>query len=180
MAGVSKGFSLSRKVSGAQNAQVQGLDEKTLRMILNSGVGVQLAPIALEVSGLSLVALIECLAASTPESLQLHGFRDIAGVPWQLLGGAEWPQLKKADLAEHLGGHTWSCSSFSGFMRYPAAPLLRARGPGVSKRTARALRGFSGPWPAAGSYRSNTECSELLWTRKYRAVEMSSRPRHKN
>ncbi|CAE7867460.1 unnamed protein product, partial [Symbiodinium sp. KB8] len=81
-------------------AAVQGLDEKTLRMILNSGVGVQLAPIALEVSGLSLVALIECLAASTPESLQLHGFRDIAGVPWQLLGGAEWPQLKKADLAE--------------------------------------------------------------------------------
>eukprot|EP00439_Symbiodinium_sp_Y106_P031956 s7518_g3.t2 len=75
-------------------AAVQGLDEISLRLILDSGVGIQLGPIALEESGVSLEGLCECLAVAAPESLQLRG------VPWELLSGADWPQLKKADFAQ--------------------------------------------------------------------------------
>ncbi|CAE7755400.1 unnamed protein product [Symbiodinium sp. KB8] len=78
-------------------AAVQGLNESTLRLILDSGVGIQLGPIALEKSGLNLQGLFECFAAL--------------------------PQLKKADFREHLGGHKiWSCSSFTDSCGTP--PLL--------------------------------------------------------
>ena len=84
-------------MSGTQKAQVQGLNESTLRLILDSGVGIQLGPIALEKSGLNLQGLFECFAAL--------------------------PQLKKADFREHLGGHKiWSCSSFTDSCGTP--PLL--------------------------------------------------------
>ena len=97
---------------GPPEAQVQGLDEISLRLILDSGVGIQLGPIALEESGVSLEGLCECLAVAAPESLQLRG------VPWELLSGADWPQLKKADFAQHLGQHTSELFSF-GFLRDP-------------------------------------------------------------
>ena len=84
------------------------------------------------------------IAAAAPESLQLRGFHDIAGVPWQLLSGADWPQLKKADFSRHLGQHTSELFSF-GFLRDPPPLLLSsANGPRCFENNGEGREGLLG------------------------------------